>query len=405
MSPPLVALRRVFSIVNGGTPTAEADNWDGHVPWATPVDLASVNGGRLSATMRSLTAKGLRTGSALVPAGSLVVSTRAPIGYVAELDVATAFNQGCRGLVPRARVDIRFFRYQLIACAGRLQSLGQGSTFVELSSEALASMPLVVPPLDRQGAIADFLDAETARVDALIGAKERLRLLVDERMRATTERQLWFDARTGKRRSAVPLRRFADRIDVGIAEAATHAYAEHGVPLLRSTNIRRNRLELDDLLFIEHWFAERNSTKYVRVGDLLTVRTGNVGVTAVVPIELDGCQCFTQLITTPRAPHVSEFLSSALNSQSAQEYFAMAGWGSAQANISVPLLASAPVPDVPAEEQQACLDRVRRVQVPANKTLASLDAQVGLLMERRQALITAAVTGELEIPNRAGKAS
>lgn len=71
----------------------------------------------------------------------------------------------------------------------------------------------------------------------------------------------------------LPFKRLCKRVDVGIAEAATHAYAETGVPIIRGTNVRPNRLE-GEILFIEPWFAEKNRSKYMRAGDLVTVRTG-----------------------------------------------------------------------------------------------------------------------------------
>jgi type I restriction enzyme S subunit len=174
-------VRRAFRVVNGGTPTSDEENWDGTVPWATPVDLGMVNGGRLLTTQRSLTELGLRAGSACVPGGSLIVSTRAPIGYVAEVAQRTAFNQGCRGLVPTVDLELRYFRYQFSALKKELQSRGQGSTFSELSSEGLAGIPLRVPDLQAQRAIADYLDAETARIDALIEKKAKVVRLLQER--------------------------------------------------------------------------------------------------------------------------------------------------------------------------------------------------------------------------------
>lgn len=137
-------LRRLFRVVNGGTPTSDPDNWDGDVRWATPIDLGRVNGRHLTSTDRTLTTEGLMTGSRSVPAGSLIVSTRAPIGYIAETTATTAFNQGCRGLVPVVELDTRYFRYQLGAITDRLTAAGQGSTFVELSSDALAATEVVV---------------------------------------------------------------------------------------------------------------------------------------------------------------------------------------------------------------------------------------------------------------------
>lgn len=156
-----VQLRRVFRVVNGGTPTSDAENWDGEVRWATPVDLGRVHGGVLDRTARTLTETGLKSGSGLVPANSLLVSTRAPIGYVARVEHPTAFNQGCRGLVPRAEANLRFFTYQLVAQRSLLEAHGQGSTFAELTGDSLMALPLGTPPLKEQGALADYLDAET----------------------------------------------------------------------------------------------------------------------------------------------------------------------------------------------------------------------------------------------------
>ena len=167
--------------MNGGTPTSDDENWGGDVAWATPVDLADSNGGVIHETARRLTDEGLRSGSRAVPPTSLIVSTRAPIGYVSEAAIRMAFNQGCRGLVPRSDVDTRFFRYQLSASTERLQSLGQGSTFVELSTEALGGFELCCPPVETQRAIADYLDTETARIDALIAKKRRMIELLEER--------------------------------------------------------------------------------------------------------------------------------------------------------------------------------------------------------------------------------
>lgn len=177
----LLEIRRLFDVVNGGTPTRNEDYWNGDIPWATPVDLSEYNGTRLQSTQRTLTSQGLEAGSNTVPAGSLIVSTRAPIGYVTESTAVVAFNQGCRGLVPKSDLDIRFFRYQLSAMREELQALGQGSTFMELSSDGLAATRIHVPPLPNQRAIADYLDVETSRIGELTIKKRLLSNLLEER--------------------------------------------------------------------------------------------------------------------------------------------------------------------------------------------------------------------------------
>jgi type I restriction enzyme S subunit len=157
-----------------------------------------------------------------------------------------------------------------------------------------------------------------------------------------------------------------------------------------------NELDLTDLLFVEPWFAERNRSKRLNTGDILTVRTGNAGVSAVVPSALDGAQCFTQLMTTLLPGHLPELICAALNATHARQYFGSQGWGSAQANISVPLLANAPVPRIPPEHQGIVLERLQREWNRSRRLLRLEQQHIELLRERRQALVTAAVTGQLD---------
>jgi len=179
-----IQLRRLFRIVSGGTPTSAEENWNGGVVWVTPEDLGSNLGRDISSSRRMLTDAGLRSAASLVSEGSVVLSTRAPVGHLAVTGVALAFNQGCKALVPIRELDGRFFYYQLLARRGELQAAGRGSTFVELSAEGLGSFPVLAPPLGEQRRIADFLDEETRHVDDLIEHKQRLGELLTERRRA-----------------------------------------------------------------------------------------------------------------------------------------------------------------------------------------------------------------------------
>src|SRR5690606_31566556 len=123
------------------------------------------DGRELSDTLRTLTQRGLAAGSAAVPAGSVILSTRAPIGYSAVTTTLVAFNQGCKGLLPSDRLAPRFLLYAMQAARSELNRRGQGTTFLELGTNALASTLLAVPPRDDQSAIITFLDRETAEID------------------------------------------------------------------------------------------------------------------------------------------------------------------------------------------------------------------------------------------------
>ena len=92
-----------------------------------------------------------------------------------------------------------------------------------------------------------------------------------------------------------------ERVTVGIASAATHAYRPTGVTLIRNMNIKRGYIDKTDLLFIDPHFEKKHCSKRLRPGDVITVRSGDPGASAVVPAEFIGAQCFTSLITTPRS--------------------------------------------------------------------------------------------------------
>ncbi len=170
-----IPLKRTFVILNGSTPkSSEPAYWDGGIPWATPDDLGDLKGNTLETTRRMITQEGYESCcTSLAPAGSLVLSTRAPIGHLAVAGISLCTNQGCRCLVFRNTDDHRFYYYQLLAAKGELESWGQGSTFKELGRDKLCAVRLLRPPSHEQRAIAAFLDRETAQIDALIEKVEK----------------------------------------------------------------------------------------------------------------------------------------------------------------------------------------------------------------------------------------
>lgn len=183
-------LKYVVDIVNGATPsTAEPDYWDGSIEWATPDDLGKLTDKYIFHTTRKITDAGLANcGASLSPKGSILLSTRAPIGHIAISQIPICCNQGCRILKPTSHIETSYMYYCLSDSKACLNALGQGSTFVELSRERLAAMQINLPPIEEQKAIVSFLDRETSRIDALIQKKERLiELLKEKRIALITQ--------------------------------------------------------------------------------------------------------------------------------------------------------------------------------------------------------------------------
>lgn len=145
----------VADIIGGSTPsTADPSNFNGEIPWLTPKDLSDPHDRYISRGERNLSRKGLDSCSAqLLPAGTVLLTTRAPIGYVAIANNPVATNQGFRNLVPKPGFSSDFLYYWLKAHVEELQRLANGSTSKELSGSALAQVKIIVPPLSEQRAL------------------------------------------------------------------------------------------------------------------------------------------------------------------------------------------------------------------------------------------------------------
>lgn len=168
-----------FEIKLGGTPrTNIAENWNGEIHWITPNDLNKLSSPYIRETKRKITQKGLNTGSTLLPAGSIILSTRAPIGYLVILAEDMAFNQGCKGIIFKKTNEVLnlYLFYYLSTQISKLRELGSGSTFRELSSSDLEQFLIPLMDISEQREIAEILQT----IDQKIEIEEKKKALYEE---------------------------------------------------------------------------------------------------------------------------------------------------------------------------------------------------------------------------------
>jgi type I restriction enzyme, S subunit len=169
-------------IVSGGTPPSkEPLNFQnkGGVSWVTPADLSGYRGMYISCGARNLSDVGYEACSALkMPPGTVLFSSRAPIGYVAIAENEISTNQGFKNFVLPATLESRFVYQYLRHIKPIAESVATGTTFKELSGSAAAKLPLLVAPLAEQKRIADKLDTVLARVDACRERLDRVLLIL-----------------------------------------------------------------------------------------------------------------------------------------------------------------------------------------------------------------------------------
>ena len=157
----------VALVIGGGTPsTKDAKNFDGDIPWLTPKDLSGIHDRYIMRGERSLSQKGLDSSSArLLPEGAVLLSTRAPIGYVALAGNPIATNQGFRSLIPNNNLLAEYLYYWLLMNVERLEQHATGTTFRELSGSALKAIRISLPPLPEQREIARVLGALDDKIE------------------------------------------------------------------------------------------------------------------------------------------------------------------------------------------------------------------------------------------------
>jgi len=290
-------------------------------------------------------------------------------------------------------VDLHFFRYQLLARRADLVALGQGSTFAELASDALAAFKVACPPPFEQRAIAGFLDAKTARTDALIGKKRRMIDMLVERYAALGERTI---GRATDRRV-----RLSHLLRAKICDGPheTPEFLDEGVPFLSVDNVVDGELRFEVTRKISPEAHDRYSEKCLpQRGDVIITKAAAIGRVALVDtdIEFNIWSPLAVLRPDPRQLR-SRFLYHVLRTRDVQDQIQLAATSNTQQNIAMSDLAALRIPVAGLEAQQHVEQTLNRAQERLNVVRRALEKQIHLLREHRQALINAAVTGQLDV--------
>ena len=153
------ALGELGQVVGGGTPPSETlSYWGGSVMWATPAEITKLKSRYITKTLRTITKEGLQKSSAkLHPKGTILLTSRASIGYPAINSVPMATNQGFQSLRPNEKLDVEYGYQLILNNRNGLERLSAGSTFLEISSKEINKYKLPIPPLPEQKKIASIL--------------------------------------------------------------------------------------------------------------------------------------------------------------------------------------------------------------------------------------------------------
>lgn len=269
---------------------------------------------------------------------------------------------------------------------------------------------ILVPPLPEQHAIADYLDQETSKIDALITEKERLLSLLAEKRHAliTLAVTRGLNPDVPMRDSGVAwlgeiprhwelkrLKFISPEITVGIVVTPAKYYEDSGVPCLRSLNVKETGLTNADLVYISPESNELLSKSKVFVRDLVAVRSGQPGTTAIVDERFDGANCMDLIIIRHAPLFDSHFLAYFLNSGAAIIQFSEGSEGAIQQHFNIETAKNLLIPLPPLSEQRTIVSMIAEEAAKLGSLKQAAKRAIDLLHERRAALIAAAVTGQI----------
>ncbi|WP_051540862.1 restriction endonuclease subunit S [Ahrensia sp. 13_GOM-1096m] len=417
-----VPIKRIAKIENGATPkSGETAFWDGLIPWVTPADLGKSPSPYLARGKRNISEKGFAScGASLVPKGSVILSSRAPIGALGVSQCSLSTNQGCKSLIPLANLSTKYLYYFLSTNSEALNMLGRGSTFLELSSSDLGAFKIGLPQLSEQTKIAAFLDHETAKIDGLIAKQQRLIALLEEKRQAVISHAVTqgLDKSAPLRPSGIDwlgdvpahwevkrLKYLISDLESGVSVNASDQSAnKNEIAVLKTSCVYTRSFRADENKTVVPEEIRRVKCP-VRKNAIIISRMNTPELVGASAVVLDD----SPNVFLPDRLWQTVYFDDKLQSSAFLAYFMMhrgfrseislaaEGASSSMQNIAKGDYLFIPVTLPPLNEQLQVVDwLVKKVGIISDLERNTQSA-VDLLKERRTALISAAVTGKIDL--------
>ncbi|WP_295447086.1 restriction endonuclease subunit S [uncultured Thiodictyon sp.] len=287
----------------------------------------------------------------------------------------------------------------------------QSTNLASISSTNVMELPVVIPPAEERVTIAIFLDRETAKIDALTAEQRTLIELLKEKRQAVISHAVtkglnpdapmkdcgveWLGEMPAHW-SLKRLRVISPFIAVGIVVNPSEYVSEDGYPFIYGGDITEGKINFAAARRISDADSQKNGKTLLNEGDLLTVRVGAPGITAVVPKECEGGNCASVMLIR-KGDFDSRWLCYAMNSRMIRYQVEIVQYGAAQEQFNISHAINFWVALPKLEEQiaiAACLDRET---AHFDALTAEAEQAIALLQERRTALISAAVTGKIDV--------
>jgi type I restriction enzyme S subunit len=354
----MIPLGDLGKIVSGSTPrTDKKEYWGGDIPWITPADLTKHEGIFFRGELRKITKAGYESCSTtLLPAGSILFSSRAPIGHCAVTTYPLCSNQGFKSLVPNESLDSVYGFFALKHFTPQIISRGRGATFVEINKEIFTSFRIPIPPLTEQKRIAAIL----SKADRLRRLHRYARKLSDTFLQSVFLEMFGDPILNPKGWEVVRIGDVVSSSQYGTSQRSNIEMI--GYPIIGMGNITENgKLDLSSLAYVDLSPTEFGKLKLEK-GDVIFNRTNStelVGKTTLWSIDIDAVLASYLVKIRLTDEILPTYFVGMLNTSSYKQLFQLrCRKAVGQSNISPTLLKEFDIPLPPPANQEAYHDSV-----------------------------------------------
>ena len=424
-----VPLKALGEIKSGGTPSRHvAAYWHGAIPWVTPTELTGMAGKYLNETRESITSVGLAASAAtLLPAGSLLVTTRATIGSIAIAGKPLTTNQGFKNIVPSDGTVPEFYYYCLQTLVPEMYRRAIGSTFQEISKTEFERISTPRPQKPEQTAIAGILDTVDEAIRQTAAVIEKLKkikagllhdlltrgIAADGQLRDPIRHLEQFkDSPLGKVPKVWEVLRVGDllartggHVQTGPFGSQLHAfeYVSAGIPVVMPQDIFPDgQIKLDAIARITPSKAKTLARHFLAENDLLFARRGELSRCAPIGNRETGWLCGTGclLMRPSRRAVLAEWFAALYRHAICQRQIAARAVGSTMVNLNTGLILGLAIPYPEPGEQEQIVELIRAHDARAQGEEATLRK----LTLMKQGLMQDLLTGRVRVKPSAGAA-
>ena len=404
-------LGEIGEIISGGTPSTSNDNyWNGNISWITPADLSNYKEKYISRGKRNISIEGLENSSAkIICKGSVLFSSRAPIGYVVISEKEVTTNQGFKSISPYIENSEHYIYYFLLAEKENISLKASGTTFKELSGTEFGKIFIPLPPLSEQRRIVEKIEELLTLVDDLETNKTDLQSYInqakskvlemavrgelvpqnpdDEPASALLERiKKEQKSSKSKGKTTEHNTHYEEELPFDIPEnwawcrlgevcdfergitfpssAKQFQYFENSIPCIRTTNVQEE-LELDDIWFIDKSYTKNNENKLLKINDIIMSSANSrelVGKTCLVK-KIDTKFTFGGFVLVIRNKFdYNKYIFYLLRNIFFKGYFRKISTQTTNiANINIALLEEIIIPLPPLAEQHRIVEKIEHI--------------------------------------------